>query len=61
MQEYNNNASYTGLIFKDNPDNKDSNNITSLEVFNQDLGVNSLENTNNNNVAKLVNNVARIR
>jgi hypothetical protein len=61
MQEYNDNASYTGLTFKDDPDDKDSNNVTSLEAFNQDLGVDGLENTDNDNAAKLVDNAARIR
>jgi hypothetical protein len=34
IQEYNNSALFNSLIFKDNPNNKNSNNITSLEEFN---------------------------
>ena len=42
------------LTTKDNPDNVDSNNITNLDTFNKDLGVNDLEYTNNNNADGLI-------
>jgi hypothetical protein len=42
------------LTAKDNPDDVDSNNITNLDIFNKDLGVNNLERTNNNNADGLI-------
>jgi hypothetical protein len=51
----------TGLTFKDDPDNKDSNNVTSLEAFNQYLGVGGLGNTDDNGAEQLVSDTARIR
>jgi hypothetical protein len=42
------------LTAKDDPDDVNSNNVTNLDIFNKDLGVNNLERMNNNNADGLI-------